>query len=70
MITYICERIRIPRSSENVRWCGSQFFRRSSVSKLAFLNNMVESLKLTLMLMGNFPRKYWNGNKREKYDHQ
>ena len=26
----------------NVKWCGSEFFRKSSGDKLAFLNNMVE----------------------------
>ena len=46
--------------SGNVKiWCGFLFFKRSSGSKLAFLNNMVGVSETDIDVDGNFSEKVW-----------
>ena len=59
MITYNGEGIGRLGSSGNVKWSGSLFFRRSSGSKLAFLNNTVGVFETNVDADGNFSEKAW-----------
>jgi hypothetical protein len=59
MITYTGEGIGRLGSSGNVKWRGSLFFRTSSGSKLAFLNNMVGVFETEIDAEGNFSEKAW-----------
>jgi hypothetical protein len=59
MITYTGEGIGRLGSSGNVKWRGSLFFRTSSGSKLAFLNNMVGVFETDIDADGNFSEKAW-----------
>jgi hypothetical protein len=59
MITYTGEGIGRLGSSGNVMWRGSIFFRTSSGSKLAFLNNMVGVFETEIDAVGNFSEKAW-----------
>jgi hypothetical protein len=59
MVTYTGEGIGRVGSSGNVKWCGSLFFRRSSGSKLAFLNNIVGVFETDIAADGNLSEKAW-----------
>ena len=59
MISYTGEAIGRLGSSGNIKWRGSVFYRMSSGSKLAFLNNKVGVFESKIDADKNFSEKTW-----------
>jgi hypothetical protein len=59
MVTYTGEGIGRLSAGGSIKWRGSIFYRTSSGSKLAFLNNMVGLFETEIDAAGNFSEKDW-----------
>jgi hypothetical protein len=59
MVSYTGEAVGRLSAEGSIKWRGSIFYRTSSGSKLAFINNMVGLFEAEIDAAGNFSEKDW-----------